>query len=70
MTKTNVFPLTELSMNEKLTSSFRSAKAVSSTWLNVSVDMVGARVARRIQYGFWIGIGVETLVYGARQGGR
>lgn len=56
--------LTGLFRNEKLTSSFGSAIAVSSTSLNVLTDILGINVERgRIKYDLWIGFGIEPPVY-------
>jgi hypothetical protein len=60
------FILTELFLDEKLTSSFGSGIAVSSTSLNLLRDILGVRVGRgRIEYDLWIGFGIKPLVYGA-----
>jgi hypothetical protein len=60
------FILTELFLNEKLSSSFGSAIAVSSTSLNLLTHILGVRVGRgRIKYNLWIGFGIKLPVYGA-----
>ena len=61
-------------MNERSTSSFGSAIAVSSTseLLAVSTDIlrVSLRVERGwMEYGLWIGFGIKPPLYPARQGG-